>query len=91
MNKGTGLIGVEGKGRAVTRQSGWAHGMPRSHDCLARAVDLELPVLRHWQHKSYDPYRCGHAHEGASPGLSIAHGRNREQPTKGPQADPGCP
>jgi hypothetical protein len=49
-----GLIGVEGKDR-IARQIGRCHSKPRNRDCLARAVDLELPLLRRWQHKTCDP------------------------------------
>jgi hypothetical protein len=47
-----GIIGVEGKGvRVFKRKLGKAHSKPRSHEYLARAADLELPLLRRWQHK----------------------------------------
>jgi hypothetical protein len=46
---------VEGMGRVFTRKQAKAHSKRRSHDCLARAVDLELPLLRLWQHETCDP------------------------------------
>jgi hypothetical protein len=46
---------VEGKGRVFTRKLGGAHSKTRSREHVARAVDLELPLLRHWQHENYDP------------------------------------
>jgi hypothetical protein len=48
-------MGVEGKGRVFTRKLGGAHSKTRRHECFARAVDLELPLLRQWQHENYDP------------------------------------
>jgi hypothetical protein len=48
-------MGVEGKGRVFTRKLGEAHDKARRHDIFATAVDLELPLLRHWQHESCDP------------------------------------
>jgi hypothetical protein len=51
--------GVEGKGRVFTRKLGkirnLVHSKPRTHDYLAKAGDLELPLLRLWQHEKYDP------------------------------------
>jgi hypothetical protein len=45
-------------GRKIPRKSG-AHSEARSHDWLAKAEDLELLVLRLWQHETCDPYHCG--------------------------------
>jgi hypothetical protein len=54
-----GQLDVEGKGRVFTRKLGkirnLAHSKPRSHDWLAKAEDLELPLLRPWQHETCDP------------------------------------
>ena len=44
-------IGVEGKGRVFTRTLGKARSKVRRREILARAVDLELPLLRHRQHE----------------------------------------
>jgi hypothetical protein len=44
-------IGVEGKGRVFTRKLGKAHSKARRHEGFARAVDLELPLLRYRQHE----------------------------------------
>ena len=44
-------IGVEGKGHVFTRKLGKAHTKARYHEAFARAVDLELPLLRHRQHE----------------------------------------
>jgi hypothetical protein len=43
---------VEGMGRVLTPKLGEAHDKVRRHDAFARAVDLELPLLRFWQHKT---------------------------------------
>jgi len=42
---------VEGKDRAFARQFRRVHSKPHRHDCVAKAGDLELPLLRRWQHK----------------------------------------
>ena len=49
------LMDVEGMGRVFTRKRGEAHSNMRAHECFARTVDLELPLLRHWQHETCDP------------------------------------
>jgi hypothetical protein len=49
-----GQLDVEGKGRVLPRKSG-AHSKPRTHDFLAKAGDLELPLLQPWQHETCDP------------------------------------
>jgi hypothetical protein len=46
---------VEGKGRVCTRREAKAHSKMRCRDCLAKAVDLELPLLQPWQHEICDP------------------------------------
>jgi hypothetical protein len=48
-------MGVEGKGRVFTRVE--VRAKARRHDGLARAVDLEMLVLRLEQHENYDPWR----------------------------------
>jgi hypothetical protein len=42
---------VEGKGRIFARKLGEAHSKARRHEGFARAVDLELPLLRYQQHE----------------------------------------
>jgi hypothetical protein len=46
---------VERMGRVFTRKPSNAHNKLRLRECFASAVDLELPLLRHWQHENYDP------------------------------------
>jgi len=41
---------VEGKGRVFTRKAK-AHSITRRSDCVAGALDLEVPLLQSWQHK----------------------------------------
>jgi hypothetical protein len=53
--KGGGLMGFTGLGRVFTRKAAEAHSKARSHDGFAKAVDLELPLLRPWQHEICDP------------------------------------
>jgi len=48
-------ICVEGKGRVFTRAE--VRAKTRRHDGFARAVDLEMRVLRREQHENYDPWR----------------------------------
>ena len=48
------LIGVEGMGRDPRRPSEKLRSKARRHDGLARAVELEWPVLR-LQHEKCDP------------------------------------
>jgi hypothetical protein len=47
--------GVEGMDRVFTRKLVAVHSKPHRHDWLAKAGDLELPLLRLWQHETYDP------------------------------------
>src|SRR6185295_5373599 len=54
--RGSGLIGVEGKGRVAK-----AHTTARRHDGGAWVMNLKIPLLRQWQHETCDPYRCGRA------------------------------
>jgi len=42
---------VEGEGRVFTRKPAKIHSKTRHHEAFAKAVDLELPLLRTWQHK----------------------------------------
>jgi hypothetical protein len=39
----------------MARAFGGSHGKPRSHDRLAKAGDVEVPLLRHWQRNHCDP------------------------------------
>jgi len=48
-------MGGEGGGRVFTRKLGGVHNNTRRRDEFARAVDLELPLLRQWQHETCDP------------------------------------
>lgn len=43
--------GIEGKGRVFTPKRGQARSKTCRHDGFAKAVDLELPLLRRRQHK----------------------------------------
>jgi hypothetical protein len=36
----------------LTPKQGGAHSNTRRHEWFATAVDLELPLLQHWQHKT---------------------------------------
>ena len=62
----------------MTRQFSVAHSKPRSHDCLAKAVSLELPLLRHWQHKICDPFNGRARHDAAK--FSLASGSTANGP-----------
>ncbi len=53
-------MGFKGKGRVFTRirgpfQSSAVHSKTRSHESVAKAWDLKLPLLRTWQHECFDP------------------------------------
>ncbi|HET7913026.1 MAG TPA: hypothetical protein VFL49_13410, partial [Pseudolabrys sp.] len=80
--RGSGLIGVEGKGRAAKVDT-----IARRQDGGAWAEDLKIPLLRQWQHETCDPYRCGRALR-REPRFLIAH----SQVANGckPRADPGA-
>jgi hypothetical protein len=45
-------MGFKGRGRGLTPEQAGAHSNTRLHEAFAEAVDLELPLLRHWQHKT---------------------------------------
>jgi hypothetical protein len=47
--EGTGLIGVEGKGRAAE-----INASARQYSG-AWAMDLKIPLLQQWQHETCDP------------------------------------
>jgi hypothetical protein len=59
-------MGFKGMGRVFTRKLGGAHSVARRRVSFAKAVDLELPLLRSWQHELCDPLRCGRARCGAT-------------------------
>ena len=64
-------MGFRGKGRVFTRIRGPFHGSmvhsnTRSHESVAKAWDLKLPLLRTWQHEWFDPERCGCAKSSAA-------------------------
>src|SRR5262245_465845 len=48
--RGSGLIGVEGKGRVAK-----AHATTRRHDGGEWPMNLKIPLLRQWQHETCDP------------------------------------
>jgi hypothetical protein len=79
---------VEGKGRVCTRKEAKAHSKMRRRDCLARAVDLELPLLQPWQHETLRPVALRPRHTKRCRGLSSLTVRSRTA-KQGPRADPG--
>jgi hypothetical protein len=44
---------VEGKGRVFTLAE--AHGLKPRREGGVGAMNLEIPLLRQWQHETYDP------------------------------------
>jgi hypothetical protein len=50
IERGAGLIGVEGMGRGAEIHTG-----ARRHYGGAWAVDFKIPLLRQWQHETCDP------------------------------------
>ena len=68
---------VEGEGRVFTRKLGkirnLAHDKTRRHEAFARAVDLELPLLRLWQHKIATRSATA-ALQSSAADVSVAHG-----------------
>jgi len=42
-------------GRVFTPTFGEAQSKSRRHDCFAKAMDLNMSLLQHWQHETCDP------------------------------------